>query len=183
MPTGLIVLDMLDDFVAGKLANPASLPTVEPIGLLVDKARRSKDWFVIYANDSHLPGDFELDVFGEHAMRGTPGSEVVEALAPAAADVVVPKRYYSAFTQTDLDATCRTRGVERLVVVGQHTDCCCRHTAYDAFQRGIALTVVSDATSVFAPAWGDASSEVQRRSLDYLRMYYKADVTEAGQLL
>lgn len=174
---------MLDDFVGGKLANQASLPTIEPISLLVDKARRSNDWLVIYANDSHLPGDFELDVFGEHAMRGTPGSRVIDALSPDPADRIVPKRYYSAFTQTDLDATCRTQGIERLVVVGQHTDCCCRHTAYDAFGRGIKLTVVSDATSVFAPAWGDAVLEAQRRALAYLQTYYKADVVDAATFL
>jgi nicotinamidase-related amidase len=37
------------------------------------------------------------------------------------------------------------------VVTGQHTDCCCRHTSYDAFARGIKVTVVSDATAVYEP--------------------------------
>ena len=65
--------------------------------------------------------------------------------------MIVPKRYCSAFTQTDLDATCRVHGIPRLVVTGQHTDCCCRHTSYDAFARGITVTVVSDATAVYEP--------------------------------
>ena len=92
--------------------------------------------------------DFITGKFGEHAMAGSPGARVIEALTPQAADIVVPKRFYSAFTQTDLDATCRSHRIDRLVVTGQHTDGCCRHTSYDAFARGIQLVVVADATAV-----------------------------------
>jgi nicotinamidase-related amidase len=38
---------------------------------------------VVYGNDAHQPGDVELRQFGEHAMAGTPGAEVVKELAPA----------------------------------------------------------------------------------------------------
>ena len=183
MATGLIVLDMLKDFVDGTLANPAAGPVTEPIAALVEKARGRSDWRVIYANDAHQPGDFELEVFGEHAMAGTQGAEVIEPLTPQGGDLVVPKRYYSAFTETDLDATCRVHGIDQMVVVGQHTDCCCRHTAYDAFQRGIKLVVVSDATCVFQPMAGDALAEFQQRALDYLKTFYNAQIVDSGALL
>lgn len=150
MTTALLVLDMLTDFTAGKLANPAAGQITEPIAALTRAARGRDGCVVIYGNDARRPGDFELAVFGEHAMAGTPGAHVIEALTPQEADITVSKRYYSAFTQTDLDATCRVRRIDRLVVTGQHTDCC-RHTSYDAFARSIEVVVVADATAVYQP--------------------------------
>ena len=131
MATALLVLDMLTDFTTGKLANPAAGYITGPIAALARAARGRDDWLVVYGNDAHRPGDFELVVFGEHAMAGSAGAAVISELAPQPGDLIVSERYYSAFTQTDLDATCRVRRIDRLVVTGQHTDCCCRHTSYD----------------------------------------------------
>jgi nicotinamidase-related amidase len=183
MTTALLVLDLLTDFTTGKLANPAAGKIVQPIAALARAARERDDWLVIYGNDAHRPRDFELAVFGEHAMAGTPGAAVVDELAPQSGDLIVPKRYYSAFTQTDLDATCRVQQIGRVVVTGQHTDCCCRHTSYDAFARGISVTAVSDATAVYEPFTADRYQPVQDGALRYLRTYYGAEVATAGDLL
>jgi nicotinamidase-related amidase len=177
------VLDMLADFTDGKLANPAATTIIEPIAALARAARERDDWLVIYGNDAHQPGDFELGVFGEHAMAGTSGAAVVGGLAPQPGDLIVPKRYYSAFTETDLDATCRVHRISRLIVTGQHTDCCCRHSSYDAFARGIELTVASDATAVFEPFAADRYTEAQDEALRYLRTYYGAEVTTTSALV
>ncbi len=182
MATALLVLDMLDDFITGKLANPAADQIIEPIAA-VERAARNRDWLVIYGNDAHQAGDFELAVFGEHAMAGSSGARVSAALMPQSGDIVVPKRFYSAFTETDLDATCRVGGIDRLVVTGQHTDCCCRHTSYDAFARGIQLVAVADATAVYEPFAADGYQQVQDRALQYLRTYYGAEVTDVAALL
>jgi nicotinamidase-related amidase len=82
MTTALLVLDMLTDFTTGKLANPAAQQIVQPIAALARSARGRDDWLVIYGNDAHQPGDFELAVFGEHAMAGTPQAAVIGELAP-----------------------------------------------------------------------------------------------------
>jgi nicotinamidase-related amidase len=181
--TALVIVDMLRDFVDGRLANPAASPTIERIATLAEAARGRDDWIVVYGNDAHHPGDLELRVFGEHAMVGTPGAEVVPELAPAGGDVVVPKRYYSAFTQTDLEATCLVHGVGRVVIVGQHTDCCVRHTSYDAFQRGLEVVVPADATAVFQPLSAEPVEARQQRALDYLRTFYGARVARSDELL
>jgi nicotinamidase-related amidase len=181
--TGLIIVDMLDDFVDGKLANPAARPIVEPIAALAQEARQREDWVVIYANDAHQPDDFEFKVFGEHALAGSPGAQVIPDLRPHEGDLVVPKRYYSAFTNTDLDTTCRVRGIGRLVIVGQHTDCCCRHTAYDAFRRGLDITVVTDATCVYEPTAEGQYEQRQRMALDYLHTFYGAEFRDTDVLL
>jgi len=180
--TALVVLDMLNDFVDGTLANPAAQPTIDPIAELAKKAREHEDWVVVYANDAHKNGDFEFKVFGEHAIAGSAGAEVIPTLTPAGNDLVVPKRYYSAFTQTDLDATCRTQNIDRMVIVGQHTNCCCRHTTYDAFLRGIDVGIVSDATCVFEPMYGEGTVDVQNDALKYLATFYKAEIMESASV-
>jgi nicotinamidase-related amidase len=183
MNTALVIVDMLRDFVDGRLANPAATPTIERIDALAEAARGRKDWIVVYGNDAHRPGDVELGVFGEHAMVGTPGAQVLEELAPARQDIVVPKRYYSAFTQTDLEATCLVHDVGRVVIVGQHTDCCVRHTSYDAFLRGFEVVVPADATAVFQPLSEEPVAARQERALDYLRTFYGVRVVGTADLL
>lgn len=80
MTTALLILDMLDDFTSGKLANQAAGQIIEPIVALARTARTRDGWIVVYGNDAHRPGDFELAVFGEHVMAGTPGAEVIAEL-------------------------------------------------------------------------------------------------------
>jgi nicotinamidase-related amidase len=53
-----------------------------------------------------------------HALRGTPGVEVVAELKPERGDVVVEKRRMSAFFKTDLDIT--LRGLKSIIL----EDCC-----------------------------------------------------------
>jgi len=183
MATALLVLDMLTDFTRGKLANPAAVNIIDPIAALIQSARERDDWLVVYGNDAHQPGDFELAVFGEHAMAGTPGAAVVGELAPVPGDLVVPKRYYSAFTQTDLDASCLVHRIDRLVITGQHTDCCCRHTSYDAFARGISIVAVSDATAAYEPFAAGRYQQSQDAALQYLRTYYGAQIRSVSDLV
>jgi nicotinamidase-related amidase len=183
MTTALLIVDMLKDFMEGRLANPAAVPTVERIQALAKAARARKDWLVIYGCDAHQPGDFELRQFGEHAMAGTEGAQVIDPLAPQEGDIVVPKRYYSCFTYTDLEPTLLTHDVRHLVIVGQHTDCCVRHTSYDAFMRGLAITVPSDATAIYQPGSEEPVDVRQERALEYLRTYYGARIAATAELL
>lgn len=97
--------------------------------------------------DAHQPGDFEFRVFGEHALADTPGAQVIAQLRPEPANLITPKGSYSAFADSDLETTCRVHDITRVVIVGQHTDCCCGHTVYDAFRRGLEIAVVSGATA------------------------------------
>ena len=182
MKSALVILDMLNDFVDGTLANPAAKLIIDPIASLAEAARAKDDWLVVYANDAHQLGDLEFAIFGEHAVAGSTGADVVAPLSPQQGDVVVPKRFYSAFTQTDLDATCVVNDIGRMVIVGQHTDCCCRHTSYDAYQRGIEVVAVSDATCVFEPMTAGAYDEVQARALGYLTSFYGAKVMGASSV-
>ena len=183
MKTGLVVIDMLNDFQDGVLANSAADEIVEPLRKLIAAARANDDWVVIYGNDAHKPGDLEFDVFGVHAVAGSDGAGVIEALAPQDGDEIVNKRYYSTFTETDLDSICKVHGIGRLVMTGQHTDCCVRHTSYDAYVRGHEVVVVSDATTVFAPLSETPLADRQQAALNYLQGFYGAKVVSTSDLL
>ena len=115
-------------------------------------------------------------------MAGSPGAAVIDQLAPQPGDLIVPKRYYSAFTQTDLDATCRVHGISRLVVTGQHTDCCSayqlrrlrvRHQGDRRQRRHCCLRAVHRRRY----------QQAQDDALHYLRTYYGAEVTSTAALV
>ena len=173
----LLVLDMLNDFMTGKIANPRAERIVPNIQQLLERARADRaGWLVVYANDAHLPDDFELRVWGEHAMAGTPGAQLIPELAAHDGDFVLPKRFYSSFHETGLDPLLRQFGVDRLVLSGQHTNICVRHTTADAFFRGYRVIVPPDAVEAI-------SDENHQSGLRYLEAMYKVDLPDTKQLL
>jgi maleamate amidohydrolase len=74
------------------------------------------------------------------------GNRIVEPLAPAAGEVVLPKDRASAFFGTTLDSILRRAGVTSLVLAGETTSGCVRATAVDAHALGFDVVVVEDAT-------------------------------------
>ncbi len=175
----LIVIDMLDDFVTGPLANEERAMAIVPsIQRLLAHARASDDWTVVFANDAHRAGDPELRVWGEHAMEGTPGAQVIAELLPQPGpdEIVSPKRGYSAFGGTGLLEDLRARGADEVVLTGQHTHCCVRHTAYDAFDADLRVVVPADGVAAFAGVDQD-------EALEYLRAIYGATVTTSDALV
>jgi nicotinamidase-related amidase len=173
----LIVVDMLRDFVEGSLANPGAREIVEPIRRLLGRAR-AEGWVIVFANDAHEPDDPELEVWGEHAMSGTPGAQVIDALRPdpGERELICPKRVYGAFDGTGLDERLRALGVTEVVITGQHTHICVRHTAYGALIRGYSIIVPRDAVCTFE---GIDDEE----ALDYLHSVYGARITSVDQLV
>jgi nicotinamidase-related amidase len=66
--------------------------------------------------------------------------------------LVVPKNTYDAFLGGQLEVRLRTNKVERVVVCGVMTDCCCDTTARGAFNRGFETWLVGDACGTATPA-------------------------------
>lgn len=180
----VIVIDMLNDFVTGALANPASQEITPRLAALLDHARR-EGWLVVYANDAHLPGDPEEKVWGPHAMAGTHGADVIPEIAPRDGDMVLPKRFYSGFFETGLTSLLRQNGVEEVILTGQHTNICVRHTSSDAFNEGFAISVPSDGVAMFRLPDHTAGDydRIQREALDYLVMCYGTNITTIEELI
>jgi nicotinamidase-related amidase len=173
----LIVIDMLKDFVDGALANPRAQQIVGPLQHLLAHARRA-GWVVVFSNDAHEPGDPELAVWGEHAMADTPGAQVLEALEPRPGphELVSPKRVYGAFDGTGLDDELRSLRVDEVVLTGQHTHICVRHSAYGALIRGYRIAVPRDAVCAFDGV--DAEE-----ALAHLSSVYGARITTVDELV
>ena len=145
----VLVVDMLNDFVTGALGCDNARAIVKPTQELLETARKN-NVPVIFCNDSHLKGiDKELDFWGDHAIRGTKGAEVIPELPIDEKDYVILKRRYSAFFQTDLDLLLKELGVTTVVITGLHTHMCCRHTAADAFQNNYEVIFANEATGAF----------------------------------
>ncbi|KAI4270944.1 MAG: hypothetical protein LQ337_006362 [Flavoplaca oasis] len=58
---------------------------------------------------------------------------------------IIPKNTYDAFLNTNLASVLEENKVERVVVCGVMTDCCCDTTARSAFNRGYETWLVGDA--------------------------------------
>jgi nicotinamidase-related amidase len=170
----LVIVDMLKDFVDGELANPRAQRIVEPLQRLLAHAREN-GWVVVFSNDAHRPGDPELKVWGDHAMEGTPGAQVIEELEPRDGEILSNKRTYGAFDETGLAEELRDRGVDEVVITGQHTHICVRHSSYGALRNGLEITVPRDAVCAFEGVDEDDA-------LEYLKMAYGANVTTVDHL-
>ncbi len=169
--------DMLNDFVTGALANPRSERIIPNIQELLASARgRPDDWLVAYVNDAHLPGDIELNVWGEHAMAGTPGAHVIPELASGEGEPELRKRVYSVFHETGLDPLLRYHGVDHVVLVGMLTNICIQHSSADAFYRGYGVTVPHDGVEAL-------TEDEQETALAYLRRMYKVETPHTKELV
>jgi nicotinamidase-related amidase len=171
----LIIVDMLKDFVDGKLANPRAKEITPPLQRLLAHAREA-GWVVVFSNDAHDPSDPEMKIWGEHAMAGDPGAEVIDELAPREGEIISEKHHYGAFDGTGLDEQLRERGVDEVVITGQHTHICVRHSSYGALMRGYEITIPRDAVCAF-----EGVSEED--ALEYLQNVYGATVTTVDELV
>ena len=171
----LIVVDMLNDFVTGKLKTERAKHIIPNLKRLI-QAARATDVPVIYTNDAHLQTDSELKKWGEHAMKGTRGAKVIPQLKPGKGDYVLEKRTYSGFFDTELDLLLRKLGVDTIILTGLDTNICVRHTAADGFFRGYRIVVPRDATEAL-------TEQDYQQGLAYMKRAYDAEITEIDEIV
>ncbi|GAB4550128.1 MAG: bifunctional nicotinamidase/pyrazinamidase [Ruegeria sp.] len=172
MTHALIVIDVQNDFCpGGALAVPNGDEIVAPINAMMpdfDAVILTQDWHPAGHSSfasSHLgkaPYDLVEMPYGpqvlwpDHCVQGTPGAEFHPDLRTDA-DLILRKGFrsaidsYSAFfendrtTPTGLEGYLRTRGIDRLTLVGLATDFCVHYSAVDAARLGFDVTVRTDA--------------------------------------
>jgi maleamate amidohydrolase len=88
---------------------------------------------------------------------GSPLAAIVPELAPAADEIVIVKRYPSAFFATDLAQRLREGGIDTLLIAGLTTSGCIRATVMDALLNGIAGIVVREAVGDRDPIQHEAN--------------------------
>jgi len=176
LSTAVLVVDLIQEFVTGRLGNPRAQAIVPRVKTILDVARR-KGLKIIHVTDAHIPGvDTEFEVWGSHAEAGTPGAEIVPELAPQKSDFHLHKRRYSAFYATGLDELLRELNVKELIVAGVLTNICIQHTAADAYFRGYKVTVPRDLVDAL-------TDEEQEDSLAFMKRMYGAEITDSKILI
>ncbi|MGY6634553.1 MAG: bifunctional nicotinamidase/pyrazinamidase [Alkalilacustris sp.] len=168
----LVVIDVQNDFCpGGALAvagGDAIVPGINALMADFDAVILTQDWHPAGHRSfaSQHVGRAPLDVLDmpygrqvlwpDHCVQGTPGAAFHPALHTDPAQLVIRKGFrpgidsYSAFfendrrTATGLDGYLRTRGIDRLTMVGLATDFCVQFSALDAARLGFGVTVRAD---------------------------------------
>ncbi len=145
MSNAVLVIDMLRCFMepghalyVGDKAR-GIIPNVKHL-LEKELAVGSKIFFVC---DNHDPDDLEFKMFPPHCVAGTPEAAVIPELAGYKGETI-PKKRYSAFYNTGLDAKLKALKPAKLIICGVLTDICVLHTAADARNRDYEVEVPVD---------------------------------------
>lgn len=171
MTHALIVIDVQNDFCPrGALAVAGGDVIVEPINAIMgdfDAVILTQDWHpaghssFASTNDAEPMTLIQMPygpqvLWPDHCIIGSDGAAFHKALDVNAADLIIRKGYnpaidsYSAFfendhtTPTGLEGYLRTRGIERLTMVGLATDFCVHYSAVDAARLGFDVTLRMD---------------------------------------
>ncbi|MFB3788212.1 MAG: cysteine hydrolase family protein [bacterium] len=141
----LLICDMLNDFIqpGAPLEVPGVRNIIPAIRREMEKARR-EGVPIIYVCDCHVASDPELSVWPPHAMKGTPGAEIIPELKPREDDIVLEKTRYDAFYNTDLESILRSLGAADMILTGVCTEICIHYTGVGAIQRGFRVHVPED---------------------------------------
>lgn len=163
----LIVIDMLKDFTDKNGALYVG-PTVDKIVPVVkekiERARERGD-LVIYLTDNHKPNDKEFELFPKHAVKGSPGAQVIPELKPERGDKVIPKTRFSGFHRTTLEKVLKENKIKHVEVSGVCTSICVMDTVGGLRDRDYAVTVDKKAVA-------DFDQRMHKFSLDRMEKTY-----------
>jgi nicotinamidase-related amidase len=177
--TALLVIDMQRDFMepggfGETLGNDVAQlrRVIEPTAALLAVCRAA-GLTVIHTREGHLPdlsdcppaklnrGDPSRRIgapgpMGRILIRGEPGHDIIDELAPAPGEVVIDKPGKGAFYDTQLGGILTGLGVRSLVVAGVTTEVCVHTTVREANDRGYECLVLSDCVGSYFPQFQEA---------------------------
>ena len=147
----LLVIDMQNFFAP--MAKSA-LPNIKKLHSYFNTTLQAP---IIFTQHGHPESDLTPPYTNQLVKRWGPSGSVakgskdwqlipsIRALADSSDSSVVAKNTYDAFINTNLTELLEEKSIERLVICGVMTDCCCDTTARSAFNRGFDTWLVSDA--------------------------------------
>src|ERR1700754_263677 len=175
--TARVVIDMQRDFLepgrlGAALGHDVSLlpPAPEPLQRALSAAREL-GMTVIHTREGHRPDMLDCPPAklarggfigadspnGRILIRGEHGHDIVDALAPAAGEVVLDKPGKGSFYATDLELMLRNRGIKSLLVAGVTTEVCVHTTVREANDRGFECLVLSDCCGSYFPEFHEVA--------------------------
>jgi nicotinamidase-related amidase len=159
--TAIVLIEYQNDFTSeGGALHGAVAGVMEDTGMLentrrlVDAARQAGAT-IVHAPITFAAGYNEI---AEHPygilkgvvdstafVKGEWGSEIVDALAPQAGDVVVEgKRGLDTFATTNLDFILRAREITTIALGGFLTNCCVESTMRTGYEKGYKVITLAD---------------------------------------
>ena len=147
--TALIVVDLQKGIVA--------LPTAQPVAEVIGQNRKLLDAFrahqlpVVLVNvTAAAPGRTEAPRFDTSALPAS-WTDLIPELDQQPGDILVTKRSWGAFANTDLEQRLKALGVTQIVVTGVATSIGVEATARQAYEAGFNVTLASDAMTDLRP--------------------------------
>lgn len=140
--SALILIDIQNDYFPQFSSAKKPLPTMQDAAdnaaRLLDNAR-TKSTLVIHIR--HIAKSMDAPFF----LPGSDGSEIHGSVLPIQTEIVVIKTRPNSFFGTELEATLRENGIEKLVICGAMTQMCIDATTRAAVDLGFGTVVVDDA--------------------------------------
>ena len=178
--TGLIFFDFLNAYFRG--ANEETPRRMEPLVANCVRLRAAADLVgipVVYPKaDRRLDGqdaarlysdadmrlepwpDPEADRFdARHTVAANWSGAIIDELAPADGDYVIPKHRWSSFYQTKLELSLRARSIDTIIVCGGAIEVGIIATCFAARDLDLHQVIVRDACKAQRPAVGDVLME------------------------
>ncbi|MCL4341973.1 MAG: cysteine hydrolase [Candidatus Thermoplasmatota archaeon] len=166
-----IVVDLVNDFVTGRFGSERSVMVAEKTAELIRRIDGSIQ--IVFTMDTHIPGDPEFIVWGEHCLQGTPASELYGSLKEFGGQRI-RKRHFDSFFQSDLEGYLRASGVNYVYISGISTDICVQHTAAGAYFRYFGIKIISDLCS-------SIDDKDHHTALEFMRKNYGAAIIMARE--
>lgn len=181
----LVVIDMQRDFIepggfGDALGNDvARLAAIVPTVAALIGLFRAQGWPILHTREAHLPdlsdcppakirrGNASIRIgeegpMGRLLVRGEPGNQILDELAPLPGEMVVDKPGKGMFYATDVEKLLRARGITQLVFAGVTTEVCVQTSMREANDRGYECLLIEDATESYFPEFKQAAMEMIR---------------------
>jgi nicotinamidase/pyrazinamidase len=168
MKPAVIIVDMLEDnYGVDRSEGREDVKIIAPVRDFIARCRVASIP-VIFACDSFLRDDFIFrGRMKPHALRGTPGANVLADLHCEEGDIILPKRRFSAFFKTDLDQTLRTLDVDTVAIGGINTHFCVLATAFDAVSHDFYTIILEDMSAAYKRDIHESFIDAYRKSAIY----------------
>lgn len=180
MKTALILVDMQNAFCSRDgsfLKRGNSILNLNNVlkttKLLLDFARKKK-WLIIFTKLAYKSDYSDAGLLLKRNplirkvrsyIENTEDSEIIDFLKPQNYEVIITKKRYDPFYNTNLGKILEKNKIKKLIVTGLLTNVCVESLVRSAFDRDFEVIVVKDGTSTY-------SKEIYDNSLKTIKKHF-----------